>query len=551
MTLLKLLSALSLFLLTAAASAAPDTIYLNAKVWTGESDDRFAQAFAVAKDRIVAVGANDAIAALAEQGAKRIDLEGRLVVPGFIDNHTHFLDSSLALSAVQLRDAATPAEFAARIAARAKDRPGEWILGGDWDHELWGGELPIRDWIDAATGDTPVFVVRLDGHMGLANSAALKLAGIDERSTDPAGGTIVRDARGRPTGLLKDSAMDGVQRVIPEPSAAQVDAGLQRGFAHALARGVTQVHDMGNWLSLAGFRRARAAEKLPIRVYAFVPIADWARMAAYVKKEARGDDWLRWGGVKGFVDGSLGSTTAWFHQPYSDMPETSGLTVTDLAQLTERIERSHAAGLHLAVHAIGDRANEWLLDAFSRVGGRNVRNARFRIEHAQHLARSAIPRFAALGVIPSMQPYHAIDDGRWAEKRVGPERLKDMYPFRSLLVSGAALTFGSDWSVAPLDPIAGIDAAVTRRTIDGKNPDGWQPQERIGVGDALRAYTSANAYAGFQEDRLGRIAPGQLADFVVLSQDIFLVDPKQIGSTTVLRTVVGGKERYRAPARIR
>ncbi len=250
MTLLKLLSPLFLFLSACAASAAPDTIYLNAKVWTGESDDRFAQAFAVEKDRIVAVGTNDAIAALAEQGTKRVDLKGRLVTPGFIDNHTHFLDSSLSISAVQLRDAATPAEFAARIATRAKDRPGEWILGGDWDHELWGGELPSRDWIDAATGDTPVFVVRLDGHMGLANSAALKLAGIDERSTDPAGGTIVRDARGRPTGLLKDSAMDGVQRVIPEPSAAQVDAALQRGLAHALARGVTQVHDMGNWLSL-------------------------------------------------------------------------------------------------------------------------------------------------------------------------------------------------------------------------------------------------------------------------------------------------------------
>ncbi|MDP8914280.1 MAG: amidohydrolase [Pseudomonadota bacterium] len=530
------------------ASAAPDTIYLNGKVWTGTSDTGFVQAFAVKGERIVAVGDDRTIRPLARKGTKRVDLKGRLVTPGFIDNHTHFLGSSLALGAVNLRDAASPAEFAARIAARARERPGEWILDGMWDHELWGGALPRRDWIDAATGDTPVFVSRLDGHMALANSAALKRAGISAGTPDPPGGTIVRDAAGVPTGLLKDAAMGAVQKVIPPPSAEQVDAALARGFAHALSHGVTQVHDMGwDWVPLEAFRRARVAGRLPIRVYAFVPISGWVRLAEFVRREGRGDDWLRWGGVKGFVDGSLGSTTAWFHAPYRDMPETSGLTVTDPAALAQMIRGAHRAGLQLAVHAIGDRANDWLLDTYAKVGGAAVRRARFRIEHAQHMTRAAIARAGAMEIIPSMQPYHAIDDGRWAEKRLGPERLKDMYAFRSLLAAGAPLTFGSDWSVAPLDPIAGIDAAVNRRTIDGRNPKGWQPQERVTVADALRAYTAANAYAGFQEDRLGRIVPGQLADFVVLSQDIFTIDPARIGETKVLRAVVGGRQGYAAP----
>jgi predicted amidohydrolase YtcJ len=400
------------------------------------------------------------------------------------------------------------------------------------------------------TGDTPVFVQRLDGHMGLANSAALKRAGIDAATPDPPGGTIVRDARGLPTGLLKDAAMDAVFRVIPPPDDARADAALQSGFAEALAHGVTQIHDMsdGDWRTLDAFRRARAAHALPIRVYAFVPIADWARLADFIRANGRGDDWLRWGGVKGFVDGSLGSTTAWFHAPYADAPQTSGLTMGDPAVLARLIREADRAGLQVAVHAIGDRANDWLLDTYQRVAAEDgPRDRRFRIEHAQHLAPTAIARFGRLGVIPSMQPYHAIDDGRWAEKRIGAERLKGTYAFRSLLDTGAPLTFGSDWPVAPLDPLTGIDAAVTRRTIDGRNPQGWQPQERIGVARALRAYTVANAFAGFQEDRLGRIAPGQLADFVILSQDIFTVDPRRIVETRVLSTVVGGKRRYAAP----
>lgn len=535
----------------ALAADKADAIYVNARVWTDAKDGSFAQAIAVKGENILAVDSNANVRALADANTRVVDLDGRLVTPGFIDNHTHFVDASLSLADVDLRDAATPDEFSRRIAVRAKAQPGEWILRGNWDHELWGARLPERSWIDAQTGDTPVFVVRLDGHMGLANSAALKLAGIDDRTPDPVGGEIIHDAQGKATGLLKDTAMDAVYRIIPQPSAQRLDAALQRGFQDALSHGLTQVHDMsdGSWVALESFRRVRAAGKLGLRVYSFVPIADWARLAEFVKANGRGDEWLRWGGVKGFVDGSLGSTTAWFYEPFTDAPSTSGLTMVDPKDLAARIEGADRAGLHVTVHAIGDRANDWLLDQYARVMQLDGnRDRRFRVEHAQHLRPATFARYRQLNVIASMQPYHAIDDGRWAEKRIGPERLKGTYAFRSFLDTGVVLTFGSDWAVAPLDPIAGIDAAVNRRTIDGKNPKGWQPQQRISVVEAVRAYTSANAYAGFQENRLGTLKPGLLADFVVLSADLFSIEPQQIRNVKILRTVIGGKDRYVAPS---
>lgn len=537
-------------LISSLADAAPDALYLGAKVWTGEADGRFAEAFAVKGDRIIAVGPRARVRAMGGRDTAIFDLDGKLVVPGFIDNHTHLLSAALQLSAVDLRDAATPVEFTRRIVERAKTRPGEWILFGNWDHERWGATLPTRAWIDPGTEDTPVFVQRLDGHMGLANSAALELAGIDAETPDPPGGAIVRDARGEPTGLLKDAAMEAVFEVIPRPSVEQVDEAMQLGFEEALKYGVTQVHDMseGDWSTLEACRRARDGNRLPIRVYAFVPLADWAKLQDFIRVHGRGDDWIRWGGVKGFVDGSLGSSTAWFYEPYSDAPDNRGLTMGDLTVLADNIRNADRAGLHVAVHAIGDRANDWLLGKFERIASENgERDRRFRIEHAQHPTTAAIRRYGVLGVIASMQPYHAIDDGRWAEKRLGAERIKSTYAFKSMLDAGVRLTFGSDWAVAPIDPLAGIDAAVMRRTIDGRNPQGWQPQQKISVAAAVRAYTAANAYAGFQEGRLGRIAPGYLADFVVLSDDIFTIDPRRIAETKVLRTVVGGVERYHAP----
>lgn len=535
--------------------------YVNARIWTGgnaddesagkdsvDKDSEFAEAMALDGNRIKAVGSLAEIQAFIDDETEVIDLAGQLLVPGFIDNHTHFILSGLAMTRINLRDADTPEEFSRRIAAQATKQPGEWIIEGNWDHELWGGELPTRDWIDAVTPDTPVFVLRLDRHMALANSKALELAGLDDSVITPQGGAIIRDESGRMTGLLKDAAMKLVEAVIPPATEAQQDQALQAATELALSHGVTQVHDMGEWGHLQIFQRAKDAGKLRLRVYEFSLIPHAAELASYIAAHGRGDDLLRWGGVKGFVDGSLGSTTAWFYQPYDDAPETSGMTMTNLNQLRDQILAADRDGLQVAVHAIGDNANDWLLDTFADVAASNgPRDRRFRIEHAQHLTPEAIPRFAELGVVPSMQPYHAIDDGRWAEKRIGSERIKATYAFRSLVDANAKLTFGSDWAVAPINPMQGMDAAVTRRTIDGLNPDGWVPGQKISVLQALKSYTQNNAFAGFQEDKLGRIAPGYLADFVVLSANLFTIDPDTLPEVRVLRTVVNGVDVFVAP----
>jgi predicted amidohydrolase YtcJ len=479
-------------------------------------------------------------------------LQGKFVTPGFIDNHTHFLSGGYQLASVNLRTAKTPAEFIQIMKGFASTmNEGGWVSGGDWDHEAWGGELPRREWIDSITGDHPVFVNRLDGHMGLANSKSLSLAGITRSTPDPEGGTIVRDPKtGEPTGILKDEAMNLVWKAMPEPSPEEFDKMLERAQEHALSLGLTQVHDVssyGGWNDLETYRRAEKNRTLRMRIYAFVPISTWQRLASYVSKNGRGDDLLRWGALKGFVDGSLGSTTAWFYKPYNDEPQTSGLTVTDTTELKKWILAADSTGLHVGVHAIGDRANDWLLDVFQQAENQNgKRDRRFRIEHSQHLTKTAISRFAKQNVVPSMQPYHAIDDGRWAEKRIGPERIKSTYAFRSLLDAKAPLTFGSDWTVAPLSPLEGIYAAVTRQTLDGANPGGWIPEEKISVEEALRCYTSANAYAGFQESKLGVLKPGMLADFVVLSDNLLEINPEKIKEARVLKTVVGGKEQFSA-----
>jgi predicted amidohydrolase YtcJ len=341
--------------------------------------------------------------------------------------------------------------------------------------------------------------------------------------------------------------MSPVYRVLPASSELELDEALQRSVEHALSLGVTQIHDMGSWAHLATIQRAAKARSLKIRVYSFVPISSWSSLDAYIVENGRGDDWHRWGGLKGFVDGSLGSTTAWFYEPYEDEPETRGLMVTDTADLRSWIEAGDAVGLQIGVHAIGDRANDWLLGVYAAAENKHgSRDRRFRIEHAQHLTGNAIPRFNSLGVIPAMQPYHCIDDGRWAEKRIGPERIKTTYAFRSLLDAGTILSFGSDWTVAPLSPLEGIYSAVTRRTLDELNPDGWVPEEKISVEEALRCYTINNAYAGFHEGRTGSLEPGKLADFVVLSEDLLTIDPLDIPDVEILMTVVGGKIRYQA-----
>ena len=534
----------------AAASGEPVTLaVVNARVWTGDSARPWAEAFAVRGERIATVGSSAAVRKVAGT-ARVIDAAGRMVVPGFIDSHVHFIDGGFGLSSVQLRDARTPAEFIARIKAFAATvPPGAWITGGNWDHEQWGGELPRHDWIDSVTPNNPVWINRLDGHMSLANAAALRTARITRTSREVAGGTIVRDARGEPTGVLKDNATDLVNAVMPNPPAELEDRALDTAMAYVAAQGVTSVVHMGTWRDLAIFERAHKAGRLKTRIYAAVPLATWEQLRDTVAARGRGDAWLRIGALKGFVDGSLGSHTAAMLQPFTDAPSDTGLFVNTREHLYEWTSGADKAGLHVIVHAIGDRAIRDQLDIFERVEKENgPRDRRFRIEHAQHVAPPDIPRFAKLGVIASMQPYHAIDDGRWAEKVIGPERAKTTYAFRSLRDAGATLAFGSDWFVAPPTPLEGLYAAVTRRTLDDRNPTGWIPEQKISLEDALRAYTRGAAYATFTEKEKGVIAPGTLADFAIIDRDLTKVAPEAIRDAHIALTAVGGRVVYERKA---
>jgi predicted amidohydrolase YtcJ len=530
------------------ASLRPADLVVYGRVWTGDSARPWAGAVAVAGDTIAAVGDSAEVARLTGKSTQVISNGKAMVVPGFMDGHTHFLSGGFQLASVDLRDADSPEEFVRRIKAyAAKLSPGEWITGGDWDHERWQGTpLPDRSWIDSVTPKNPVFVNRLDGHMALANSAALRQARISRATKDIPGGTIVRRPNGEPTGVLKDDAQNPVYAVMPTPSIKQSDAALDRAMKWAASHGVTAVADVSvPWYEVAALKRARAAGRLTTRVAVFVPLEDWRLMADTVRADGIGDDWLRVAGVKGYVDGSLGSTTALFYEPYNDAPETSGLMVTPEDSLRAWIGAADSAGLQVAVHAIGERANGLLLDIYDSIAkAHGPRDRRFRIEHAQHLRRQDIGRFARTGVIASMQPYHAIDDGRWAEKRIGPERIQTTYAFRSLLDSGARLAFGSDWTVAPLDPILGIYAAVTRRTLDGRHPEGWIPDQKITVEEALRAYTVGNAYGVFADKNRGKLKPGYKADLVVLDQDLTAIRPQAIEGAKVRATVAGGKLIY-------
>ena len=531
---------------SAAGSSSPTLAIVNARVWTGDAARPWADGLLLAGDRIAAVGSSAEIRKQTQAATRVIDAKGMMVVPGFIDSHVHFVEGGFGLTSVQLRDARTRAEFVSRIKSHATTLPpGAWMLEGNWDHQNWGGELPRREWIDSVTPNTPVWIQRLDGHMALANSAALRAAGVTRETRDVDGGEIVRDARGEPTGILKDNAQALVGRAVPAALPAQEDAALDAAMRHVAAQGVTSVHNMGSWENLAVFERAHRDGRLGTRIYAAVPLATWARLRDRVASGGRGDAWLRIGALKGFTDGSLGSHTAAMLEPFSDAPADRGLFVTPPESLYAWTKSADAAGLHVLIHAIGDRANRTLLDIYERVGRENgARDRRFRIEHAQHLTPAEYARFARASVIASMQPYHAIDDGRWAQKVIGAERARGTYAFRSLLDAGATLAFGSDWFVAPPTPLEGIYGAVTRRTLDDANPGGWIPQEKITVDEALRAYTRGAAYAEFAEREKGVLARGMLADVVMIDSDLTRIPPERIRDARIMLTVVGGRIVY-------
>jgi predicted amidohydrolase YtcJ len=545
-------SILALLILSTFAGCAPEQptatlAVTGARIWTGNDAQPWAEAIAIEGERILAVGSDADIAPYVTASTELVH-GGALVVPGFIDSHVHFLDGGEALESVQLRDVTSREQFRERFADYVRTiEPGEWILGGTWDHEAWGGELPTRDWIDDLTPDNPVWVFRLDGHMALGNSLALAAAGVDADSPDIPGGEIVRDADGRPTGLLKDNAMNPVYAAVPPAPAARRDRQLRAALAYLAANGVTTVHDMGSFDNLAVFRRAQARDELTVRIYAAVPLAEWQDLVADVARNGRGDEMLTTGALKGFMDGSLGSHTAAMLEPFTDAPDDRGMLINPVDDMRTWVTAADAAGLHIAVHAIGDSAIRDLLDIFLDAAEANgPRDRRFRMEHAQHIHPDDLPRFAAQDVIASMQPYHAIDDGRWAERVIGPDRAATTYAFRSLLDDGARVAFGSDWYVAPASVIEGIYAAVTRRTLDGGHPEGWVPEQKITVEDALRAYTVAGAYASYDEDNRGTLRAGMLADFVILDRDLTTIEVDDIRDTRVLRTVVGGRSVFEA-----
>lgn len=524
-----------------------DLVVINAKVRTMDKEKPEAEAIAVWSNKIIAVDKNDEIKRLIGQNTKVIDAGGKLVLPGFNDSHLHFMEGGASLTSVDLRDAKSPEEFVQRIKEYASKLPkGRWILNGNWDHEKWTPSiLPTKEMIDAVTPDNPVFINRLDGHMALANSLALKLAGIDKNTKDVEGGEIVRDAAGNPTGILKDAAMNYVYRVIPEPSFEEKLEIAEAATNYAASLGVTSVQDMSAGTDVGVYQELLRKGKLKTRIYAVSPLPDWERWKRTGIHYAFGDGMIRVGGLKGFADGSLGASTAWFFEPYLDKPGYTGLASDEMSKMFDRIKQADKAGLQIMIHAIGDRANDEILKIYERVEQENgKRDRRFRIEHAQHLNENLIKRFAAQAVIASMQPFHVIDDGRWAWKRLDEKRLKGTYAFRSLLDSGVKLAFGTDWPVALLDPMMTIYAAVTRRTLDDKNPNGWIPEQKITVEETVRAYTIGSAYAEFQENVKGTISAGKLADFVMLSEDIFSINPNEIPKVKVLLTVVDGKIVY-------
>ncbi len=505
-------------------------IITNAAVYTVDKQHPTAEAVAVIGDRIVAVGSRAEIDLWRGPETKVIDAGRKLVLPGFNDAHVHFIQGGAQLDQVQLTDAASPQEFAKRIAAQvAKTLKGEWILGGRWDETKWAKpELPTKELVDAVTAATPIFVERYDGHEALANSAAMKLAGIDAKTADVPGGVIVRDATGNPTGIFKDAAMTLMYKAIPPMSREQRIRATRRALEHAASLGVTSVQHMNpEFPDVAAYSELAEKGELTTRIYAVPMETDWRDQAKVGIRRSWGSPYLRLGAVKGYADGSLGSRTAYMFEPFADDPGNTGLLSDEMhppSAMRERLMGADAAGLQLRVHAIGDRAISMTLDIFGDIEKEHgYHDQRFAIEHAQHTAQKDFERFAKLHVIASMQPYHAIDDGRWAYS----------YAWRSFLDHGVTLAFGTDWPVAPLDPMLGLYAAVTRATLDGKNPGGWIPEEKITLPEAVEAYTMSSAFAEFQD-----------ADMVILSDNIFDLKPEAIRNAKVETTIVGGKVVY-------
>ncbi len=550
-----LLGSLGTVGLATAEPPAADLIVGHARIWTVDPARPEAEAVAVLGGRIVAVGSDADVLAWRGARTRVVDAGGRRLLPGFNDAHVHFSDGGSALASVHLNDTTSAAEFVRRVGERARSLPaGQWIRQGEWDETKWSpAELPTRQLIDAVTPDNPVALDRYDGHMMLLNSKALALAGITAKTPDPPGGLIVRGMRGEPTGALKDAAMGLVEAVIPPPTHAERRSAIERALREAAALGVTSIQDMySDYADLAVYAELLAEGKLTARVYVAPALAAVEDQAKLGVRRAFGGPMLRIGALKGFADGSLGSRTAYFFESFVDQPGNHGLladTMQPLSRTRDYLSRADAAGLQVCIHAIGDQAISTVLDLYAEVekaGG--PRERRWRIEHAQHMAAKDFRRFAELNVIASVQPYHAIDDGRWAEGRIGHDRASRTYAFRTFRDNGVRLAFGTDWPVAPLNPLLTLYAATTRATLDDRNPGGWFPEQKLTIAEAIESYTVDSAYAEFQEREKGSITPGKLADFVMLSEDVLHLPPAELRRVRVLGTWVGGKQVYDATA---
>jgi predicted amidohydrolase YtcJ len=537
--------------LSPGTSAASVTIYRNGRIYTNDPRSPWAEAMLVRGEEIIAVGDDDEVAGLADKGAQVIDLEKHFVMPGFNDAHVHIGGAGQDWIAVRLNGVQGVAELQKRLAAGvAGHKEGEWITGSGWDHTFWPEKkFPNRQQLDAVSPKNPVILTHISGHVAVANSLALQVAGISRSTADPPGGEIEKDATGEPTGMLKEgAAIRLVESKIPAPSSEQRRRGIELALADVAQHGVTSVQDNSAWEDFLTYRAIKSDGKLTVRITEWLPFPAPLEKLEQMKSEGgTTDPWLRTGALKMVTDGALGSRTAAMLAPYSDDAATSGIMTMPPEKLRALAIERDKAGFQLNFHAIGDRANRVSLDAFEAAAKANgPRDRRDRIEHAQVVALADIPRFARLQVIASMQPSHETSDMRWAEQRVGPERVKGAYAWATMQKFGVRLAFGTDYDVEPITPFRGLYACVTRELPEGGPQGGWQPQEKISLDDCIRAYTTGSAYGEFMEGKKGELKEGEFADFVVLSNDLTKVEPREYVNTKVLRTVVGGRTAYSA-----
>jgi len=538
---------------SSAAQKAPfTTYYLHGRIYTNDPAHPWAEAMAVSDGVITCIGKVDHVllnCGGGQEGMETVQLKGQFVMPGFNDAHVHLGKAAADELAVPLTGVASVEEMQKRVAAAvAHYKEGEWITGGGWDHTLWPEKrFPNRRQLDAVAPRNPVILTHVSGHVAVANSLALKSAEIDRNTPNPPGGEIEHDGLGEPTGMLKeDAAMSLVKVRIPEPSLEKRRKGIELVLENVARNGVTSVQDFSDWADFQIYQQLKDEGKLTVRITEWLPfnlpLNDLQNMRA---QGGTKDPWLKTGALKVFLDGAMGSRTAAMLEPYSDDPSTSGILTSDPENLTAMAIQRDRAGFQLAFHAIGDRANRIALDVFEAVAKANGRrDRRDRIEHAQVVAPIDFARFAQLHVIASMQPSHQTTDMRWAEDRIGRERIVGAYAWATMLKNGVPLAFGTDYNIEPISPFRGLYACVTRERPDGGPRNGWEPQEKISLSDCIRAYTSGSAYAQFEEGKKGELKLGEYADFVILSNDLTKVPPAQFTKTRVLRAVVGGRTVY-------